>query len=106
MKIGSKIRIRKTGIASNPEAPTPTWDNYTPGQDNGYVSIPVEYTAEGELLKDIVLNDCIYINRTKRNDVEIPGFMSTSTVLGISKDSNDKRLIATTRNSIYLIEAI
>jgi len=100
-----KVQVKKLAPVSNPEVPTPEWEEYTPGQDNGYVSLPVEYELEGNELEEPQLNQVYRVARTKRNDVETPGNFTTSVV-------KEKRTLASgtilikTQNSMYKIEAL
>lgn len=100
MKKGNYIRITKLKSVPNPIAPTPNKKDFVAGQDNGFVSLPVDYTVEGYLLEDIKVGKSILIDRRKRNDVEISGFMNTSHVKKITKTGVE------TENSVYLIENI
>lgn len=100
MKKGNYIRISKLKAVGNPIFSTPNKKDYIPGQDNGPVSLPIDYAVEGYLLADVKLNQSILIDRRKRNDVKTPGFMRTSFVQSIHKN------IVKTDNSVYKIEVI
>ena len=91
-----------TKLAAVPEraALTPAWEGYKPGQDNGDVSLPVDYTAEGYLAEDIKIGQCIVLNRTKRNGVITPGILTTSALQNLEGNR------AETQNSVYIVEEI
>lgn len=100
MKAKDYVRLTKLKEANNPIAPTPNKKDYVPGTDNGFVSLPIDYTVEGYLLADVKVGDIIQVDRRKRNGVEMLGFMSTSSITKINKDTIE------TRNSIYKIEKL
>lgn len=97
MKKGYYIRITKLKAAQNALFKTPKKKDYIPGQDNGDVSLPVDYTVEGYLLEPIKVGKSIFIDRVKRNGEEVPGFMQTSRV----KSIEGNRIL--TDNSVYEI---
>ena len=63
-------------------------------QGNNY-SIPVEYNLEGYLLYEIEVGKNVFIDRTKRNGVEVRGVFTTSRVTEVG----DKYF--KTQNSLY-----
>lgn len=72
-----KIKLRKLAAMENPFAPTADFKTYKLGQAN-QKSLPIEYTLEGFLIKKIKVGEQIVIQRTKRNDVELPGIFMSS----------------------------
>lgn len=100
MKEKDYIKITKLKACKNPKVETPDKKDYIPGQDNGNVSLPAEYTVEGYLLNDVKIGQIIMIDRVKRNDIETPGLMNTSKITKI----NGNRI--ETQNSIYKIEKL
>ena len=58
-------------------------------------SIPVEYNLEGYLLYEIEVGKNVFIDRTKRNGVEVRGVFTTSRVTEVG----DKYF--KTQNSVY-----
>jgi hypothetical protein len=94
------IRIKKLAAISNPASPTPDKESFKPGQDNGPVSLPVDYEIEGNLKYPIEQGRQVLVDRTKRNGVVMPGFFATSPVTSMS-DTH-----FTTLNSQYEYEFI
>ena len=113
MKKGTFVKVRKLSACPNPSVSTPRMEDYFPGQDNGNVSVPVEYTVKGTLLEDTcVRSDTngwgrgrILIARTERNGVPVAGHFGSSWIEDIKTPSEGKEVV-TTENSIYLIEAL
>ena len=58
-------------------------------------SIPIEYNVEGYLLYEIEVGKNVFIDRTKRNGVEVRGVFTTSRVTEVG----DKYF--KTQNSVY-----
>ena len=58
-------------------------------------SIPIEYNLEGYLLYEIEVGKNVFIDRTKRNGVEVRGVFTTSRVTEVG----DKYF--KTQNSVY-----
>jgi hypothetical protein len=100
MVTGKYIRLTKLAAASNPTALTPEWENFVPGQDNGLVSLPLDYTAEGYLTSDIKVGMHFFMNRIKRNGVEAIGKFASSPVKKITGNQVE------TQNSIYIVEEL
>jgi hypothetical protein len=100
MKQDTKIEIKKLSPVENPLAPTPEFKDYKVGEDNGEVSLPVEYVAEGILEADIEVGKSVRMLRTKRNGVMTPGLFSTSP---IQKIEGDKLY---TQNSVYVVKQL
>lgn len=98
---GSHIQIEKIKAAEDPDFRTPDESEYTPGETNPGMSLPVEYTVEGILIFDIALDHSVTIERHTRNGVDTLGFMVTSPVTDI--DQKENHTLVTTRNSVYRI---
>jgi hypothetical protein len=97
MKKDIKVELKKLKSVENPFAPTPKMEDYKPGQDNGFVSLPTDYTAEGTLEQDIIVDQPVIMHRTKRNGIESVGILITSKV---------KRIVGNrfyTENSVYQV---
>ena len=105
MKKDQYVKVRKLKAVPNPDGPTPNWKDYIPGQDNGDVSLPTDYTLEGTLFEDVKVGNCMYINRTVRNGERIPGTTATSPVTSIAP-TDAEHAVVRTRNSIYLVEVL
>lgn len=99
MKKNNLVLIRKLSAAANPDVSTPNAADYTPGIDNGFVSLPVEYEIEGKLIQDIVAGESIRALRYKRNGIPVLGVFESSPVTSI-ENKEDRDLVATA-NSIY-----
>ena len=65
-----------------------------PPTDN-YNSIPIEYNLEGYLMYEIEVGKSVFVDRTKRNGVEVRGVFTTSRVTEVG-DNYFK-----TQNSVY-----
>lgn len=104
MKKGTKIYLEKIEESSNPLCPTPKFEDYFSGEDNGNVSIPISYNIEGVLLNDINIGQSIIALRSKRNNIEYSGLFSTSDVKTIS--AVDGFTMIETNNSIYRMKEI
>jgi hypothetical protein len=91
------MRIRIEKIAEAPGGlPANDRKLHIDGQDQDEnVSLPVEYTIEGELMGIISVGNSVVVNRDTRNGVKMPGIFTTSTVQDIGYKS------FTTRNSVY-----
>jgi len=105
MKKKPYVKISKIGIAPNAAYPTPAAEKYIPGEDNGAVSLPINYTVEGYLVSPIKETQHITVQREKRNGVPIAGFFSTSEVEKITK-INETNYVVETLNSVYTVEYI
>ena len=95
----SSVLIRKLAAAEQPVSPTPASDDYSPGQINPFMSLPIAYEIEGELLRDVVIGEAMTAFRRKRNGVETPGVFQTSVIVSI--EPSDDRTIVKTENSVY-----
>jgi hypothetical protein len=69
--------------------------NMGESNNNGESSIPIEYNVEGYLLYEIQVGKKVFIDRTKRNGVEVRGLLTTSRVTEVG----DKYF--KTQNSVY-----
>jgi hypothetical protein len=92
------IKITKFSVADKPKAETPNKNNYKYGEDNGEVSLPVDYWAVGNLLEPIKVGKPIKMERFNRNGIECYGIFISSPVTKLCGK------IAETFNSKYLIE--
>ena len=99
MKQGQYVRITK--VAARPDAVVPTAapENYVYGEENS-LSLPVEYTATGTLVANVVVGRGARLLRDTRNGVACPGMLITSEVTEIL--SNGFK----TLNSVYVVENI
>jgi hypothetical protein len=100
MKKDTLVTLTKLKPLENPEYPTPNKADYRPGQFNGNVSLPIDYTATGILLKDIEVGEPILMFRHIRNGIKTPGHFSSSRVSKIEGN------LLYTNNSIYKIEIL
>jgi hypothetical protein len=100
MKKGIQIKIEKLSPVHNPAAPTPDRKGYVAGQDNGPVSLPIDYWAIGVLENDVELDKPLVMMRTNRNGVMTPGLFHTSYVKRIEGN------LLHTENSIYRVTPI
>lgn len=94
------VRISKVGVSETPTIPTPKKEDYIPGQDNGDVSLPMEYTIEGYLLHDIQVGESVSVDRRIRNRVEARGEFVTSPVTKITEAGFE------TENSVYILDKL
>lgn len=97
MKQGQQITFQKLAAAPNALVPTPEFDAYKQGQDNGQVSLPVDYTLKGSLIDDVIVGKSVRILRTERNGVKAAGLTTTTPV---------KKIVGNkihTSNSVYLM---
>lgn len=101
MKAGQRVKITKLAALPNADVATAKWEEYVPGQGavgERVLSLPVEYTATGTLIADIILGRGVTLDREERNGVITPGYMHTTSVTEITPTSFK------TRNSEYLVE--
>ena len=76
--------------------PARSMDEHIMGEPNdNYSSIPIEYNVEGYLLYEIEVGKNVFIDRTKRNGVDVRGVFTTSRVTDVG-DNYFK-----TQNSVY-----
>lgn len=85
MNIGDKVRFTKIETFL---------------KESDFDILPLFYTNEGVLLMKIRIGDGIFMARSKRNGIEIPGIFKTSAVKKIEGE-----LIYTT-NSVWKIEIL
>ena len=95
-----KVKITKLKAAENPKYPTPDFDGYELGKENGNVSLPAEYTLEGIMEKDPVVGSSVFVERTSRNGVKSYGCFYTSPVTEITENGFK------TQNSVYQVDVI
>ena len=100
INLGDYIKITKLSPCDGAVYPTPKWSNYTSVEDNGNVSLPVDYTAEGYLINHIEIGNPVLIDRVSRNNVRTPGLMRTSLVKRITETGFE------TENSVYCVEFV
>jgi hypothetical protein len=93
-----KVKITKLGPSENPVFPTPNYNEYIQGSDNGNVSLPAEYWIEGYIMNEITVGSSVLVNRTSRNGVECGGRFLTSKVKKITETGFE------TENSIYRVD--
>ena len=99
----AKMKVKLTKLLASRNAIFPPGDpkSFVAGSpDNPGVSLPIDYTLEGTLVNDIVVGSTVQIFRTKRNEVEFPGFFESSTVSQIGDEG------FTTQNSVYKVEIL
>ncbi len=77
--------------------PARSMDEHIMGEsnNNGESSVPIEYNVEGYLLYEIEVGNNVFIDRTKRNGVDVRGVFTTSRVTEVG----DKYF--KTQNSVY-----
>jgi hypothetical protein len=95
-----KIRLIKVNQTENGLPPIPK-DQYIPGTlvREGF-SLPIEHSIEGFLIYPIKNGYPVYVNRTKRNEVDVLGTFKTSNVIDIGNN------YFKTENSVYNYEII
>jgi len=104
MNTNPKVRLTKLSAVENPLVPSGKVESYKAGQDNGAISLPIEYTVEGTLIGNIVVGQPLKIHRTKRNNVEAEGLTCTTPIVKTAEEGN--KCTIHTANSVYLLEAI
>lgn len=105
IKKDQEVIIKKIAAAINADCPTPSFDNYICGVDNGDVSLPIEYEVIGKLNKDIIEGDYMELTRTERNGVKCAGIFTSSLIKSI-KPSFKGACEVETNNSKYLVEIL
>lgn len=98
--MNKKVKISKLSKVENALYDAPPIHDYVMGEDNGNVSLPIDYWLEGFLTEELAVGNPIVVSRTNRNGVEIGGIFTTSTVTEITKDGFK------TLNSVYKLEYI
>jgi hypothetical protein len=103
-----KYRLTKINKVENPLAETAnSVDEYRESLDlwNGYELSPsIDYYVEGTLVDVPTLGQCLEIERTNRNGVEVYGIMSTTKIKAF--EQMDGYIELRTENSIYRLEKI
>jgi hypothetical protein len=94
------IKITKLAATDHPVFPTAKKEEYKEGQDNGKVSLPVDYYMIGSLVLPIEVGKPILLLRGSRNGIACLGMFSSSLVLKFDGH------IAETMNSKYVIEPL
>lgn len=90
-----RIRVQKIGVVAG-GLPANDRAVHVDGQDqDANVSLPVEYTVEGELVGKMQVGNSVVIARDTRNGVKVPGLFQTSTVTEVTATQFK------TRNSVY-----
>lgn len=95
-----KVKISKVAHLEDAIHDAPPIYDYVAGEDNGNVSLPVEYYLEGFMHEAPTVGRPLIVLRTSRNGVEIGGLFTTSTVTEITEDGFK------TLNSVYKLEYI
>lgn len=97
MKKSHYVRIEKLETSANPMFAAAAMSEWTPGEENFGKGLPIGYTVEGFLVRDIVAGEPAVMDRRKRNDVEMMGDFQTSTVVAVYDGG------FTTQNSVYRV---
>lgn len=100
MKRGTKIKLEKLQASPAAILPSPSMKDYKPGELHIGVSLPVGYSMEGTLQRDVEVGKTLFMHRTKRNDVEAFGVTETSEIMAIQGN------ILLTQNSVYRVTEI
>jgi len=95
-----KTRITKIDAAKDARYRTATNEEYKPGQFNGLVAPPIEYTVLGVLASPVEVGFPILLDREERNGVKVDGAFMSSRVLEFDGK------VAKTLNSVYLIQDV
>lgn len=95
-----KVKITKLGSVENPVVPTPNFNEYKQGENNGNVSLPTEYWLEGYLLNEPTVGSSVLVQRTCRNGIECSGSFFTSKVTKITDNGFE------TQNSVYRVDVL
>ena len=93
------VRIQKFAAAENPNYQPGDMANY-PNDGTATTSLPVDYSLEGWLLADPVVGQPVRVQRTRRNDLDIPGHFTSSPVVSLREDGFD------TANSLYRLTVL
>ena len=105
------VRLTKVSAVPNPLCPTPLAENYIQGTDNGDVSLPLDYVAEGYLLGEIKVGLPILMERWVRNGSSIMGYFESSPITACNVccatcPSETAIQYIATHNSLYRLEPI
>lgn len=98
--MNKKVKISKIAHLEDAIHDAPPIHDYVAGEDNGNVSLPIEYWLEGFMNEEPVVGKPLVVSRTNRNGVEIGGLFTTSTITEIIEDGFK------TLNSVYRVEYI
>jgi hypothetical protein len=98
------VKLQKIDVAQDPQAKTPEWDDYVAGRLNRGVSLPVDYTVTGRLVREIEEGSPCVIMRHTRNGKSISGVLQTSPVQSV--DENEEGYVVKTQNSIYHVTVL
>ncbi len=103
-----KYRLTKINKVENPRAETAnSVEEYRKSLDfrSGYdLSPSIDYYVEGTLVDVPTLGQCLEIERTNRNGVEVYGIMSTTRIKAF--EQMDGFIELRTENSVYRLEKI
>ncbi len=99
-----KIKVKKISEAALPRYRTANWDEYKCGEDNGDISLPVEYELTGTIIGSLETGKSLVIQRDTRNGIECLGLFYSTTVKNIIEKDNYK--IIETENSVYQLEEL
>lgn len=99
------IKLRKLSASANPRAHTPKKENYKPGQNNGKISIPVDFEIEGWIDQLPQVGESLMVFRSKRNGIPAPGVLRTSKLKFVVEESLNHYFLET-QNSIYEMDVI
>ena len=89
LKAGTFLRISKVADRSTPDETT----------------LALNYTVEGELLKDLEIGSPLSLLRTSRNGIPVLGFFQTSLIESMTLDASGLCTIDT-QNSTYVVSVL
>lgn len=93
--MGMRIRVQKRAEVTG-GLPARDAQDHIPGQAQPETfSLPIDYTAEGELLHGIRVGEPVIIARDYRNGIKATGMMQTSPVTEVTENTFK------TKNSVY-----
>ena len=98
--MATKVKISKVAHLENALHNTIPLSDYVAGQDNGNISLPVDYWLEGFMVEPPSVGKSLIVARTSRNGVDVGGYFTTSEVTEITEDGFK------TLNSLYKLEYI
>lgn len=99
------IKLRKLSTSVNPRVPTFKKEDYKPGQNNGEVSVPVDYEVEGWIDQLPEVGESLVVFRSKRNGIPAPGVLRTSKLKFVIEEGPNRYFLET-QNSIYEMDVI
>lgn len=97
MKAGTLVKLEKLQASPAAILPTPNMQDYRPGEQNFGKSLPVGYTIEGKLMRNVEVGKTLFLERHKRNGEAVFGMTETSEIIAIQGD------ILLTQNSVYRV---